>query len=370
MATTTTDEWAILEQLLPDGWREQARSTGAFRRARYLEDPAVLLRLLLLHAVNERGLRETVAKAQAAGLAKLSPVALYFRLRTSTRWLAWIASELARLLRTDAPPAGGLRLRAIDSTTVQGPASRTSDWRLHYSLDLRELACDWCELTDGTVPEALERVPVAPGDVLVADRSFGRVPGVQHVVEAGGHVLVRLRWRHSRLEDERGRRVRALALARRLRVGQVGEWPVRLPVPKGRPIPGRIVALRLPHALAERNIHRIHLRAVRRQQIQTDPRTVEAARYVLLFTTLPSSKVDATTVAEIYRFRWQIELAFKRHKQILRLGRLPHKDADAAQGWILAKLVIALLLERLYRNAVAISPWGYRVAPLRTRAAA
>jgi IS4 transposase len=130
---------------------------------------------------------------------------------------------------------------------------------------------------------------------------------------------------------------------------------------EGGSIAGRVVAVRLPHALAARAQRRVELKAVRKQHATTDRRTLEAARYVLLFTTLSAEQVDAATVTEIYRFRWQIELAFKRHKQILELGRLPHKDAAAAQGWILSKLVMALLLERLYRNAVAISPWGYRI---------
>ena len=89
-------------------------------------------------------------------------------------------------------------------------------------------------------------------------------------------------------------------------------------------------------------------------------RMLQAAHFVMIFTTLPVTRLGAADVLELYRMRWQIELAFKRLKQLLKLGRLPHKNAQAAQGWVLAKLVIALLLETLYRNARAISPWGYR----------
>ena len=41
---------------------------------------------------------------------------------------------------------------------------------------------------------------------------------------------------------------------------------------------------------------------------------------------------------------------------------LPHKNQRAAKAWILAKLVVALVLETLYRNARTFSPWGYRIA--------
>jgi IS4 transposase len=84
----------------------------------------------------------------------------------------------------------------------------------------------------------------------------------------------------------------------------------------------------------------------------------------MVFTTLPATLLGASGVLELYRYRWQIELAFKRLKQLLKLGRLPHKTLDIARTWILAKLVVALLLETLYRNARVFSPWGYRLEAL------
>ena len=79
----------------------------------------------------------------------------------------------------------------------------------------------------------------------------------------------------------------------------------------------------------------------------------------MVFTTLPEPQLAAPDILQLYRFRWQIELAFKRLKQLLKLGRLPHQDPRCARSWILAKLVVALLLETLYRNATTFSPWGY-----------
>ncbi|HEY7955482.1 MAG TPA: IS4/IS5 family transposase, partial [Polyangia bacterium] len=81
------DEWRIIEALLPAGWRAEAREQKAFRRARYVQDPGDVLRLLLFHAVNTGGLRDTVAQAAAAGLASMSDVALLKRMRTSVSWL-------------------------------------------------------------------------------------------------------------------------------------------------------------------------------------------------------------------------------------------------------------------------------------------
>jgi Transposase DDE domain len=360
MKVGANDEWRVIERLLPAGWKEAARARGAFRRARYTTDPASLLRLLLFHAINDGGLREAVAQARASGIAQMSQVALFKRLRSSGAWLAWLGAELARVLREQPRLPQELRPRAIDSTTVQGPASKGTQWRVHYSLDLVDLNCDWIELTDPHGAELLERTPMQRGDVLLADGNYLRPVGIQAAAEAGAYVLVRLRWSHSPMVDHCQRPFNALQQAKKLRVGQVGVWPVKLPIPADKAVSGRVVATRLPAPLAAKAERRATKCASRKGK-QLDPRTLQAAHFVMIFTTLPATLLSASDVLELYRYRWQIELAFKRLKQLLKLGHLPHQSPDIARTWILAKLVVALLLETLYRNARIFSPWGYRL---------
>jgi hypothetical protein len=356
------DEWGVVERLLPQGWQAAARENGAFRRARYIKEPATLLRVLLFHAVNGAGLRQSVALLKAAGVADLSQVALLKRLRSAGAWLAFIAAGLCERLRDRPRPKGAMRLRVVDGTTIRAPASQGTDWRLHYTLDLSTLQCDWQEVTGSASGERLERVPVRKGDVLLADRNYFTASGVAHVAAAEAYVVIRLRWNHPRLLDRKGRVCRALDLAEGVKTGHAGDWPVFLPLPDGRRIAARLVALRLPAPLAERARQRAR-RAANKKQHQIQPSTLKAAEYVLLFTTLPAAQLSAEAVLELYRYRWQVELAFKRLKQLLRIGQLPHKDREAATGWIQAKLVVALLLETLFRSARIFSPWGYELQP-------
>ena len=58
-----------------------------------------------------------------------------------------------------------------------------------------------------------------------------------------------------------------------------------------------------------------------RGRTQVQPQTLEAAEYVLVFTTL-EPRVEAAQVMALYRLRWQIELEFKRLKSLLHLGHL------------------------------------------------
>jgi hypothetical protein len=368
MQPAPKDEWQVIESLLPAAWQAAAREQGAFRRARYTMEAGSLLRLLLFHAVNDGGLRETVAQARAAGIAKMSQVALLKRLRTSGAWLAWICSGLCATLRAEPRVPQGMRPRAVDSTTVQGPASKGTEWRVHYALDLRTLTCDWFEVTDAHGGELLERTPMQKGDVLLGDRNYLRPAAVRAAINAEAHVLLRLRWSHSPMLDSSGRRFHALAHAKRLKVGQVGDWPVSLLNPGGKPIPGRVIATKLPALVAAKAERRVAKTSTKKSK-KPDARSLAAAHFVMVFTTLPPALLVAADVLELYRFRWQIELAFKRLKQLLKFGRLPHKDPRAAKSWILAKLAIALLLETLYRNARAISPWGFRFQALASQPA-
>jgi hypothetical protein len=54
--------------------------------------------------------------------------------------------------------------------------------------------------------------------------------------------------------------------------------------------------------------------------------------------------------------QWDIELAFKRLKSILRLDRLPAKDPGLARAWIAAHLLLALLIDDTTAQMADFSP--------------
>jgi hypothetical protein len=90
--------------------------------------------------------------------------------------------------------------------------------------------------------------------------------------------------------------------------------------------------------------------------------TLEAADYVFVFTTLKAEH-RARAVMELYRARWQIELAFKRLKSLVQLGHLKKHDEVAARAWLQGKLLVAFLVDALLVTAERISPWGYADGP-------
>lgn len=122
-------------------------------------------------------------------------------------------------------------------------------------------------------------------------------------------------------------------------------------------IPGRVCALKKNKPAAEKARRKALADGSRKGQV-VRPETIESTAYVFLFTTL-DRRIKASTILEMYRGRWQIEMVFKRLKSIIGLGHLKKTDLEAAKAWIHGKLLVAFLIEALIAAAERFFPWGY-----------
>jgi hypothetical protein len=351
------DNWPVVCTFLPRGWKEMARSTGALRRARDVPDAESLLRLLLLHVANGFSLVEIAARAGELGM-EMSAVAVFKRLRASEEWLRWLA-EQERGRQPLAIESQGRPVRAVDATTVSEPGSTGTDWRVHYVVNLANLQCDFFELTDVKGGETLRRIPVRPGDIMLGDRIYATPLGAAHVKGAQADILVRLNRQSLPLFDLEEKQLDVLRLFRKLRVGQIEQWATRVKHPDGGWIPGRLIALKRSAEATRLARRRLEVNASKKQK-KVSPESWQAAQYFFVWTTLGDS-FPAAAVLELYRLRWQIELAFKRMKSIMGLGHLPKKDPASARAWLHGKIFASLLIERMVEAAEAFSPWGYRL---------
>ena len=86
-----------------------------------------------------------------------------------------------------------------------------------------------------------------------------------------------------------------------------------------------------------------------------DPRSLVAAEFMILATSLPPEGYPAEEVLAVYRLRWQIELAFKRLKSLLHIDRLPTSTEAASRSWLYAHLIMALLCDDFSQEVLV--PW-------------
>jgi hypothetical protein len=355
------ESWDVIRQVFPPDLESLARQSGSFRRARTVGNAETLLRLLLMHG-SGLSLQQTALRAQEQGLGTFSAVALFKRLRRSGAFLQRLAlGVLERVQQRAVRPAwpGGYRFRIIDATTVKESGPTGSCWRLHYSLRLPELYCDQFELTDLEAGESFKRWQASPNEVLLADRAYAHREAVGALLEQGVNVVVRCNGRSFPLLTDQGSPFKLRPHLRKLKVGQVQEWPLRFAFgDKSWPI--RLCAIRKSRSATERAQRKARRKAQTHQR-EVSGETLELSKYILVLTNLEPEGWSAPHILELYRCRWQIELAFKRLKGLLKLGHLPKKDPESARAWMQLKLLLALVVEKLCYDARFFSPWGYRV---------
>jgi hypothetical protein len=100
------------------------------------------------------------------------------------------------------------------------------------------------------------------------------------------------------------------------------------------------------------------LQNAKKRGTTVDPRSLEAAKYVMLVTSLPADAFPTCDVLAIYRLRWQIELAFKRMKSLAGLDELAAKEPALAQAWLYARLIAFLIAEQIAGRVPESPPSG------------
>jgi hypothetical protein len=358
------DHWPEVSARLPAGFDVEAtaRLRGAFTRAREIRNAETLLRLALAYGGLGMSLRETCAWAEAGGIVSLSDPSLLDRLCKAAPWLGDIVAALiAEQAKVTGGRWAGYRLRALDGTSICEPGADRTNWRLHVGYDLATGQVDQLELTDVHGAENLQRLTYAPGDIVLGDRYYARPRDLRPVIEAGADFIVRTGWNSLRLLQVNGEPFDLFA-ALAAQAEQESELQVRIhegttEAPPRQPLILRLVVRRKDPEQAEAEQKRL-LKDARKRGKQPDPRSLEAAKYILLLTSLPVATFPLADILAIYRFRWQIELAFKRFKSLAGLDMLPAKKPELARAWIYARLIVAIIAEQIAGQVPDSSPSG------------
>lgn len=364
-STLYDEEWSLVKALLPIDLETSARENGALLRARGVPSAEVLLRLMLLHITGGLSLEQTVFRAAQLGIAEMSAVALFKRLRGSRRWFEILCGELIESrLRENPPqwPLFGRTYRILDASDIREPGATGSSWRLHYSITLPGLRCDFAQFTDHKVGERLQNLPVNKGDIVLADRAYGKRAQLAWLMNEGADAVIRLHppafpALESDPTDETDLPLDWVTKLDTLPAIGPGEWSVRFKQ-DGKMYTVRVCAIRKSATATEEALHRIRIEARKKGRIPRE-QILQMAKFVVVLTTLSSEVLKTDQVLDLYRCRWQVELAFKRLKSLLAMSGVPKSDEESARSWMQGKLLESLLIEKLLEQSRALSPWGY-----------
>jgi Transposase DDE domain len=362
-ASVPSDQFTDLLERLPAGLDldRLALETKAIRRKRKIGDGASLLRLALARGPGGFSLRQTSGWVSLLEIVELSNPGVHYRLKQA---VAFLAAIVARLLEVKAPGArlrwSGRTLRLADGTCVSKPGSTGTDWRIHGVFDLGSGGFSHLELTDKHGAEALERGAPLAGEIRIGDRNYARVPVLKRfLAEARGKAdfIVRVGWNALQLSTPRGKSFDLIGYLRRLPAGmRPHEVTLRAAAGRGEAVLSLrlIIQRKTPEAAVATRL------ALRRAAIKKgkklDPRSLIAAEFMILGTSLPKKEYTAKDILAVYQLRWQIELAFKRLKSLLHIDRLPTWTEQTSRSWLHAHLILALLCDDLSQDFLESSP--------------
>jgi Transposase DDE domain len=338
--------FAQLLQDLPPETAILAREFKAFVRARKIESPEQLLRVVLLFAALDYSEREVAANMTLTypAIGKLTGQSMRERL---TACLPWLQALLPKLIQRPPLPAlpEGMRLLALDASEISAPGARGT-WRLHALMDVASLQLVGLQLTDLKTGETLCNFSFGPGEVVLTDRGYSHRRGVAHLLDSGGQVITRYNPHHIPLQDAHGQSLDMAALLADCQRDEMRTIEGFFRAPDGKRHHIWVHVYRLPEQAAA-DARRRCRRAGALGKYTPKERTLFLAEFVMVLTSIPPEVLSAETILELYRCRWQIELLFKRYKSLLDLDQARARAGSVlGQVWLHGKMLYACLIER------------------------
>jgi hypothetical protein len=325
-----------------------SRSSGAIQRSRVIRSASQLLRLILAYVLGGLSFRGTAAWAESAGQASMSDVALLKRARRCGPWLREMVQTLAALQCPAAVAGDTRRIVAVDATMICSPGDSRDYAVLHTAYDVTAQCFLSTDLTDRHTAERLDLGVIRPDEIRLGDRAYARWDGLVAVVKGGADYLVRLSAKAGlTLRTLRGGQISRAGLCRQAEAMGVQDVDLMIHAEhrgQGETMPARLIVLPLPPDKAQA-ARRLMRKNARKWGYQPSDDALATAGCLMLVTSLPREPWPAPRLLELYRRRWQVELAFKRLKSLIGLETLRVHDSELVGVWIHAVLLVALLID-------------------------
>jgi hypothetical protein len=362
-----------MQHVLTTVAEEAAHATGCVQREREFSGASWVQTLVFACLGTAQPSLETLVQSAAALGVHVTPQALDQRFTAAgAACLEQVLAAAVTATLAAEPVAIPLLQRfagvyVLDSTSIALPAALAAVWpgcgngaqptaatlKLGVRLELTTGALSGPTLAAGRTHDRalpLATAPLPAGALRLADLGFWKLEDLRAIAAAGGFWLSRLQAQVAVFD----------AAGCRWEVGELlagqGSDEVDLPVTLGvsQRLPARLLAQRVPPAVAEERRRRLHAEAKRRGQAVSQAR-LALADWLLFVTNVPATLLSREEAFVLARARWQIELLFKLWKS--------HGQIDAsrsAQPWrVLCELYAALIAMVVQHWTLLLGCWAF-----------
>ena len=332
---------------LPSGYEQACREQKAMERTRQIKNPVELIRLVLLYLCGGYSQLEMSVIASGYGI-QVSNVGFLKKFAKCKEWLRWIVSAIIPRPIIEYPmPKSliGYILVALDASDVteKGRSGRT--FRLHYAIDILKMMGMSYKITGQKVGETLLNYEIKKNWLIIADRIYGSLKGIEYCLSQGANFVLRLKHNAFHMYRADGIQIDLLAEIAELAEGAAKSIEVYVKLANKNFAKLRVCVGRIPEEkLAQ--VERKNKKTAMRKQRALSQGALDLSKYVVVITALPES-VSAEEVISLYRLRWQVEIYFKRLKSIMNFGNVPLRREDSIMTWLTGKLLVSLLIEQM-----------------------
>jgi len=341
----------LLKELPPD-YEQRAFEQGAITRLRGISSAADLMMLAMFHLHNGCSLIEMSEIARLSKLGEMSDVAFMKRFEKCADWFKAINTSLVSngFISYEKPAwMEGKDVIGLDASDVSEKGRSGRIYRLHFALDIFNMKSIEHKITTNKTGETLTNFNPREGQLIIADRIYGSIKSIEHCERNNAEYILRLKKNAFTVRTKGGDVIDLASHLCALSENEYLDLSGFAKSSSGEMIPVRICAKKKDADSIEKTKQRIRRKESRNQYTVSDE-TKTFNEYIVVVTNVDGA-ASSEEILQAYRYRWQIEIYFKRLKSILDFGQLPKRREESVIAWLNGKLMIALLIEIIVAKA-------------------
>lgn len=356
MSTSLAELGQILQELLINEAKRIGQESGFIQRQRKFTGASFAQALIFGWQANPKASLEDLCQSACHAGVKISPQGLQERLNSpqANEFLhRLLLRSLEYLVEGEACDSALLRrftgVYLQDSSKVALPKALNHLWSGHQQtgqeailkiqtvLDYRAGRLD-LRLAAGRQHDCpLQKLDLPAGSLRLADVAYFKVTVFEELNVRGVSWLSRL---PARVGIWTGENVIHVLEWLKQQEGDCIDRRVELTAQR---LKARLIAIRVPQAVAEERRKRVREAAKARKHSQLKAETLSLCDWTIMVTNLEVEALSVSEALRLLRWRWQIELLFKLWKQYLSLDEWRSKNPFQVMSEVYAKLLLALI---------------------------